>query len=1050
MAKTVAAHRSGGTIGGFTLLLWLFVGCTQAGVVVVREGYPDPLLGLFSGTTDNTITGHFPDLSQPPDAVALNVGSFFPEPRGGLLRFDVAEPILKPLVDNITSARITLWTQTTSSTADQDMPVNLGVLSPANSGWYENTVNWRYKNSQINQPWASGSGGPTTSNVDYHTPVSWRVVKSAEMNSTGTPIDFGLDPNHVDSWIQSSASNAGAFYWSTLEDNGGANLDDNFQVRSSENSFSEQRPTLTIRYRSPFTRQVFDAADLSINNGDGFKDADNSNRLLTWGEAYIMSSYAQMYRATQDTYYLDKLVDHADTVLANRDDFANFSHEIPGNNPIWTSGTDGTTSVPLSTGHILQPMARFSRLVNEDPVLAADPTYAAKATQYIQRTQESIDYFNDLYLETVTNPTRSYYAPTPTTNATDAVNTDSAVGTLLLDMFHATGNLSYRNLAMELAQSIETNAFYTTDQGNLAWSYKYNQGASDAEDVSHATHGARFLASMGKSGLVINAFQGQALAASLIEEAFQAGGTVTAGIDGSSGAALVRTGGDPFNWSYGMAAGLIDLAQFDLRMIPVSEAVQLGMYGTDPTSVSWPMLSIANLVRYARVPQELEATLSVSVDGTTYSTTSPIVASLLTPGEIVLVNENDPGDIHQLTLSFGGSGNEKTKNWQLSASLNAAASPILLGGTLNMNFTLLDGNGAVKNILGSASTPSGFTSTLSSSGDSLAYSGTLDTSLSFLVNANETSPAGVVRTWLANRSGDWHADGNWTPFGVPSGTAASVVLGDVISSTQTVFTNSEVTVGSFHVTSPETYIVAGAGSLKLQGENGLASLRVDEGQHEFQLVLDLESDTTAAISGGAKLNVNQAFHLRGNTLTKTGTGELAINNLLTTSGGTIDIQQGTVSGSALVTGNILNDGGVLSPGNSPGTFQIAGNYRQKASGTLLMELAGNVGGGQYDILRVGGVAELAGELHVQLNNGFLPAAGDAFELFEFSQLNGQFDHIALPVLVPGFSWNVAALYTEGVLSVATSVPEPASIRIFALLVLWGLGSCRHWITQCPK
>ena len=89
-----------------------------------------------------------------------------------------------------------------------------------------------------------------------------------------------------------------------------------------------------------------------------------------------------------------------------------------------------------------------------------------------------------------------------------------------------------------------------------------------------------------------------------------------------------------------------------------------------------------------------------------------------------------------------------------------------------------------------------------------------------------------------------------------------------------------------------------------------------------------------------------------------------------------------------MTGNLLNDGGVLSPGNSPGNFQVTGDYRQRASGTLLMELAGNVGGTQYDILRVDGVAELAGELHVQLNNGFLPAAGDAFELFEFSQLNG--------------------------------------------------------------
>ncbi|MFI6906564.1 hypothetical protein ACIBKY_35255 [Nonomuraea sp. NPDC050394] len=47
---------------------------------------------------------------------------------------------------------------------------------------------------------------------------------------------------------------------------------------------------------------------------------DRSSATLAWGESYIMRSYLDVYRVTQDTAWLDKLVTHADTVIANADD----------------------------------------------------------------------------------------------------------------------------------------------------------------------------------------------------------------------------------------------------------------------------------------------------------------------------------------------------------------------------------------------------------------------------------------------------------------------------------------------------------------------------------------------------------------------------------------------------------------------------------------------------------------------------------------------------------------------------------------------------------
>ena len=62
--------------------------------------------------------------------------------------------------------------------------------------------------------------------------------------------------------------------------------------------------------------------------------------------------------------------------------------------------------------------------------------------------------------------------------------------------------------------------------------------------------------------------------------------------------------------------------------------------------------------------------------------------------------------------------------------------------------------------------------------------------------------------------------------------------------------------------------------------------------------------------------MNNALNLNGNTLTKTGDGELAIRNDLLTNGGTVNVQQGIVSGNGTISGDVTNDGGIISPGNA--------------------------------------------------------------------------------------------------------------------------------------
>lgn len=65
------------------------------------------------------------------------------------------------------------------------------------------------------------------------------------------------------------------------------------------------------------TVTAFDGIDLLFANR--YRYVDNSAGQLAWGESYAMMGYVDMYQATKDRKYLDKLAEHADVLLAKRD-----------------------------------------------------------------------------------------------------------------------------------------------------------------------------------------------------------------------------------------------------------------------------------------------------------------------------------------------------------------------------------------------------------------------------------------------------------------------------------------------------------------------------------------------------------------------------------------------------------------------------------------------------------------------------------------------------------------------------------------------------------
>ncbi|MEN8254629.1 MAG: hypothetical protein ABFR33_04080 [Verrucomicrobiota bacterium] len=72
---------------------------------------------------------------------------------------------------------------------------------------------------------------------------------------------------------------------------------------------------------SPRTRSEWIAEYNALDAAVGTQNAiDPDSAVLAWGESYTLSSYLNMYEATQDTKHLDSFVSHFDIMVGNMDD----------------------------------------------------------------------------------------------------------------------------------------------------------------------------------------------------------------------------------------------------------------------------------------------------------------------------------------------------------------------------------------------------------------------------------------------------------------------------------------------------------------------------------------------------------------------------------------------------------------------------------------------------------------------------------------------------------------------------------------------------------
>ena len=302
---------------------------------------------------------------------------------------------------------------------------------------------------------------------------------------------------------------------------------------------------------------------------------------------------------------------------------------------------------------------------------------------------------------------------------------------------------------------------------------------------------------------------------------------------------------------------------------------------------------------------------------------------------------------------------------------------------------------------------------------SLAGSGSVSLGSATLTTGNDntsTTFSGVISgTGGVTKvgTGTWTLAGNNTFTGATNIQAGTLKTGVTNAlSTQTAVTVS--TGATFNLNSFNQSIgsLAGSGSVTLG--SAILTTGNDNTSTTFSGVISGTGGVTKSGSGTLNLTGSNTYSGR----TTINNGELLVNGSIA---GDVTVAGGMLGGCGRIGGNVLNQA-QISPGNSPGTLTIAGNYTQTSTGTVLVQIESLT---VYDKLVIGGKATLDGTLQVVYLNGFTPKKGDTFTYITApGGVTGTFATVETDTLI---KLQAQYLPTDGILG----IPDPEVVILTA-------------------
>jgi uncharacterized protein with beta-barrel porin domain len=170
------------------------------------------------------------------------------------------------------------------------------------------------------------------------------------------------------------------------------------------------------------------------------------------------------------------------------------------------------------------------------------------------------------------------------------------------------------------------------------------------------------------------------------------------------------------------------------------------------------------------------------------------------------------------------------------------------------------------------------------------------------------------------------------------------------------------------------------GSIEGSGNVFLGAVNLTVGMNNLSTTFSgvIQDGGFTGDTGGSLTKVRSGTLILTNANTYTGNTTIA-DGLLQVDGSiaspnTFVNPGGTLGGTGTIFGDVFNSGAV-SPGHSPGTLNIAGNYVQNWTGRLRIEIGGR-DPGAFDVLAVKGSAILSGKLQLVRLNNFQLKVGD--------------------------------------------------------------------------
>ncbi len=427
--------------------------------------------------------------------------------------------------------------------------------------------------------------------------------------------------------------------------------------------------------------------------------------------------------------------------------------------------------------------------------------------------------------------------------------------------------------------------------------------------------------------------------------------------------------------------------------------------------------------------------------------------SLRTSGALVLGKANTAG-----TDGVGSGSVLLTVN----SITNETASPIQLSADSGSSFQLIAGAGGItldrpltsfQDMVITTTGDLTVNQTLGTSGNDLTIQAAnviLGPEGSINVGSGTFSCTGVGCTTLTGVFWDggggnlnWFNPLNWSGDVVPDGTkdvtiqtatgAIQISGGAATAKSLISLQPVELSSGSLTLTNASTFsssftlsggTLSGPGIVSVSGPS--SSLAWSGGAMAGSGTFFLGANRTGNLNGA--LTLDRLFQNDGlltlSGATITGTGSITNSGTLTGAGTlnltSLNLNGGNLTGNLLITANVSNQGGTVTPGASPGALTINGNYVQSPGGTLVVEIGGTTGGSQYDQLIVNGNATLGGTLSVTLINGFVPTGGETFTVVQSSgAVSGTFASTNFPAS-PSFT----AAYLPASVQLLASIPVP--------------------------